>query len=73
MKTHVTEAEIRKLVREELTKGEVRGIVDDKLDSFLKDKDLNKKIRSVTADVLAEFFREMWRKDGFWKNSLKNG
>lgn len=64
---------IRTLIREEMTRSDVRGIVDSELESFLKEKEFSKKVRGIVADVIGEFFREMWRKDGFWKNSLKNG
>ena len=64
---------IRTLIREEMSRSEVRGIIDSELDSFLKEKEFSKKVRGIVADVIGEFFREMWRKDGFWKNALKNG
>ena len=64
---------IRNMVLEELSKSEVRSMIDSKLDSFLKEREFKKSVRSITADVIEEFFREMWRKNGFWKNSIKNG
>lgn len=68
----ITENEIRKMLREELTKQEVRSIIDDKLSEYLKDRELKKQIRNIAVDVIDDFFREMWRKNGFWKNPLKN-
>jgi hypothetical protein len=48
-------------------------MIDSKLDSFIKEREFKKKVRSIAVDVLEDLFKEMWRKNGFWKNSLKNG
>lgn len=68
----INEDSIRRVIEEELTKQEVRAMIDSKLESFIKERELKKAIRQTTVDVISDFFREMWRKDGFWKNSLKN-
>jgi uncharacterized membrane protein YheB (UPF0754 family) len=68
----ITENEIRRMLQEELTKQEVRSMIDDKLSEYLKDRELKKQIRNIAVDVIDDFFREMWRKNGFWKNPLKN-
>jgi uncharacterized membrane protein YheB (UPF0754 family) len=68
----ITENDIRKMLQEELTKQEVRSMIDDKLSEYLKDRELKKQIRNIAVDVIDDFFREMWRKNGFWKNPLKN-
>lgn len=70
---NINEDAIRDLVIEELTKTEVRSMIDSKLDDFLNKRELKKMVRGVVADVMDDFFREMWRKNGFWKTSLKNG
>jgi hypothetical protein len=64
---------IRGLVLEELSKSEVRGMIDSRIDSYIKEKDFKKEVRKITADVIEDFVKELWRKNGFWKNSLKNG
>ena len=38
-----------------------------------KERELRKKIREITSDVIDDLFRELWQKKGFWKNNLKNG
>ena len=48
-------------------------MIDSKLDDFLNKRELKKMVRGVVTDVIDDFFREMWRKNGFWKTSLKNG
>lgn len=61
------------LISEELTKADIRSMIDSELDDFLKEQGLRKKIREICVDVLDDFFKEMWRKNGFWKNAVKNG
>lgn len=68
----ITENEIRDILREELSKQEVRAMIDDKFASYTKDREFKKKIRDIAVDVLDDFFHEMWRKNGFWKNPIKN-
>jgi hypothetical protein len=64
---------IRGLVLEELSKSEIRGMIDSRIESFLKEREFKKEVRKITADVIEDFCKELWRKNGFWKNSLKNG
>ena len=52
---------------------DVRSTADSKIDDFLKSRQLRKKVREVAVEVLDDFFREMWRKKGFWQTGLKNG
>ena len=47
-------------------------MIDSKLTSYQKDKELRREIRSIAADVLEDFFHELWRKNGFWKAPIKN-
>jgi len=68
----MNESNIRKMVLEELSKSEVRSLINSKLESFVKEREFKKAVREITADVIEEFFREMWRKNGFWKNQIKN-
>lgn len=59
-------------MNEELTRGEVRGIVDSCIDDFLKEKEFKKAVNEIVADSLDTFFREMWTKRSVWKNAVKN-
>lgn len=68
----ISKIQLRKIIREELTRQEVNGMIDSKLDSYIKDRDVKREIRNIAVDILDDFFREMWRKNGFWKNPLKN-
>lgn len=48
-------------------------MIDSRIESFLKEREFKKEVRKITADVIEDFCKELWRKNGFWKNSLKNG
>lgn len=64
---------IREMVLEELSKQEVKSIINSRLSDYIKEREFKKVVREVAADVLEDFFKEAWRKNGFWKNQLKNG
>lgn len=61
------------MVNEEITKSEIRNIIKDTIEDYIKEQTFKKKIREISTDVLQDFFKEMWYKRGFWKNSVKNG
>lgn len=69
----MNEYRLRQIILEELSRQDVKSMIDSKIDEFVKEKEFKKKVRSIAVDVLEDLFREMWRKNGFWKNSLKNG
>lgn len=64
---------IKNTINEELNKTEVQHIIDSELDDFLKERRFKQMVREITADVIDDFFQQMWHKKGFWKNTLKNG
>ena len=68
----ITDNDIKRMLHEELSKQEVRSMIDDILAEYLKDRELKKQIRNVAVDVIEDFFHEMWRKNGFWKSPIKN-
>lgn len=64
---------LRKIIKEELTKAEIRNLIDSKLETFLKEKELKDRIREITVDVIEDLYKELWQKRTLWKNSVKNG
>ena len=64
---------VRNLIREELSKSEVRSMITTALDNFLKERELRKRIRELSAEILEDFFRQMWLRKGFWQSGIKNG
>ena len=65
----VNEDYIKKVINEELSTQEVKNIINNKLSSFIEEKEFEKKVKEITSDV----FENMYNKRGFWKNDLKNG
>lgn len=61
------------MINEEISRSEIRSIVRNVFDDFIKEQKFQKKVREISTDVLQDFFKEMWYKRGFWKNSVKNG
>ena len=67
------ENRLKQIINEELNTTEVRSMINSKLEDYLKERTFKKAVREIVVDVIEEYFREMWRKSGFWKNPLKNG
>jgi hypothetical protein len=67
----IDENEIKEILKEELTKGEVRSIVSSEIEDFVKSDKLKKMIHNITADVLEDFLDSLWRRKTFWKGSIK--
>lgn len=68
----LNEETLKKIIYEELTKQEVKSLINSRLDGFMRERELKKLIRDITVDVLDDFFRELWQKKSFWKSPLKN-
>lgn len=58
---------IEQILKEELSKYEVKDIVSDKI----KSKEFENRVRDIVTDVMEKFFRMMYNKRGFWKGDLK--
>jgi hypothetical protein len=69
----VSESQIRLMIQEELNRSDVRSIIDTKLSEFLKERELEKKIKDIIGDTFERYFKMMYTKRGFWKNDIKNG
>ena len=63
---------MRYRINEELTRADVRSIVNSELTDLLKEKDFEKRVRELTTDAMEKFFRMMYNKRGFWKGELRN-
>lgn len=60
------------ILNEELTQSDVRNIINNKLDDYIKEKSFEKRVREITSDAMEKFFRMMYNKRGFWKGEIKN-
>ncbi len=69
----MTQNELRKIIKEELTKSDVSSMISDRLNSYLRKSELEKDVKKIVADVMEKFYRMMYNKRGFWKNEVSNG
>lgn len=63
---------IREIINEELTKAEVNNMIQSKLATHLKSNDFKKKVKEISATVLADVFKILWQRNNFWKNSVQS-
>ncbi len=59
-------------INEDITTNEVRTIVNNKLDDFLKQRDFEKRVNELSAKVLEKFIAQLFNKRMMWTSNLKN-
>ena len=59
-------------INEDITSNEVRSIVNNKLDDFLKERDFEKRVNELTVKVLERFIAQLFNKRIMWTSNLKN-
>ena len=62
----------KRTLNEEITKAEVRSMIDAKVSEYLKEKEFEKRVRELTVDAMEKFFKMMYNKRGFWKGEIRN-
>lgn len=67
----LNEENIRQLVKEELTKAEVRSMINSRIDDILDGREFRKKVVNITADVIDEFLTNFWNRKSFWKSMIR--
>lgn len=72
MVTRLNENEMRSMLMEELTKGEVTTMIASKLGDNLNSREFKKKVKELAAEVVNEIFRILWQRSSFWKSSVTN-
>lgn len=58
-------------INEDITKTDVNSIIQSKINDFVKSKDLEKRVRELTSDVISEFLKALWQRDNMWKSSIR--
>lgn len=56
---------------EDITKSDVRSIINSRVEEFLKEREFEKRVKEITSDVLEKFFRSMYTKRNFWKGEIR--
>lgn len=64
---------LEKIIYEEISKSDINSIINSKLNSYVKDAELEKKVKVIVTDVMEKFFKMMFNKRGFWKGEMRNG
>lgn len=67
----INDDKLKKIITEELSKNDVRAIMNDKFDNFLDGREFKSHVRNIVADVLDEFFQNLWMKKSFWKGMIR--
>lgn len=58
-------------INEDMTNSEVRSIVNNKLDDFLKEREFEKRVNEISAKVLEKFITQLFNKRLMWTSTLK--
>lgn len=58
-------------INEDITKTDVNSLIQSKINDFVKSKDLEKRVRELTSDVISEFLKALWQRDNMWKSSIR--
>jgi hypothetical protein len=61
-----------RFINEEITKAEIRSMIDSEVSDYIKEKEFERRVREITSDAIEKFFKMMYTKRGFWKGELKN-
>lgn len=62
--------EVRKALKEELSKSDVRSMISSELNDFLKKQELKRQMKNIAADVVEEFLDNLWKRKSFWKGTI---
>jgi uncharacterized membrane protein YheB (UPF0754 family) len=68
---HLRVEDIEHMVKEELSRPEVRSMINDRLSEYMKEREFEDKIKSIISDTFENYFKYMYTKRGMWKNELK--
>jgi hypothetical protein len=58
-------------INENITKTDVNSIIQTKINDFVKSKELEKRVRELTSDVISELLKSLWQRDNMWKSSIR--
>lgn len=60
-------------LNEELTKAEVRSMIDSMITDAIKQQEFEKRVKEITVSAMEKFFRTMYNKRNIWKTEVNNG
>lgn len=65
------QSNLSNILNEEMSKPEVVSLIKQKIGDNLNSRDFEKKVKEISSSVLEEFFKILWQRKSFWKDSVK--
>lgn len=79
-------SDLRKIIKEELSKTDINNMIDKKLDSakvealiksvldkhLKNNQNLEKEVMTITKNALTQLYKTLWTKRSFWQSGIKN-
>lgn len=63
--------ELTKLIVEEITKSEIRGMIANDRSDMINSKEFKDKVKEISAKVIEELYKILWSRKSFWLDSIK--
>lgn len=63
--------EIARLIIEEVTKTEVKDMINNGKSDMISSKEFKEKVKDISAKVIEELFKVMWTRKSFWLEPIK--
>ena len=70
-KGNVDESAIRKAINEELSKKDVKSMIDKAVEDALASSEFKRKVTNIAADVAENFIDGMFARKAFWKDAIR--
>ena len=65
------QSNLSNILNEEMSKPEVVSLIKQKIGDNLNSKDFERKVKEISSSVMEEFFKILWKRKSFWKDSVK--
>lgn len=62
---------LKKIIVEELTRSDIKSMISNGNEDFLKSREFNQKIKEICAKTLEELFKILWTRKNFWSDHVK--
>ena len=61
---------LTRVITEELTKSDVKNMIDTEQSKFLKSKDYEQRVKAISTKVIEELYKLLWQRKSFWADSI---
>ena len=65
--------QVKKILKEELTKAEVNDLIKQGNEKLLKSPEFEKMVRRVSAKVTEDLYKIFWQRKSFWADEISGG